>query len=185
MGVIRVEIDVWNPARPDASRRVRAIVDTGATLTKIPGAVLHELGILPREVRRFLLADGRRVNRRVGMAAVRIAGHDVACAVSFGRATEEPLIGATLLEQAGLAADPVKRRLVPVDFPMYLAAAVPFRSRSSGQGDGSGGGPGLPGGCTWRSWLPRSGPAPAVGRPGYQAETSVPLPIAGEPSRRP
>jgi hypothetical protein len=39
--------------------------------------------------------------------------------VIFGEADDGVLLGLTVLEQLGLAADPVQRRLVPTDFLLY------------------------------------------------------------------
>ena len=41
---------------------IEATVDTGAAYTTLPGRVLRELGIEPLTKRRFVLADGRRMD---------------------------------------------------------------------------------------------------------------------------
>ena len=43
-------------------REIEATVDTGAAYTTLPGSLLRELGVEPMGSRRFLLADGRRVD---------------------------------------------------------------------------------------------------------------------------
>lgn len=124
MGIIRVEVGILNPKIDDVEKRVRALVDTGATLSKIPEDVLYGLGIEPVERRRFRLANGRLVSRRIGNVYMRIQGRLVPCQVSFGRRGETPFIGVTVLECAGLAADPARHRLVPGDYLMYEDVAV-------------------------------------------------------------
>jgi len=94
-------------------------VDTVATLTKLPSDLLRRLGVRPHDRRKFRLANGRLIEREVGSVLVKVQGHVVAAEVSFGRSGEEPLVGVTLLEAAGFAPDPVKRKLVPVDLLMY------------------------------------------------------------------
>ena len=41
------------------------------------------------------------------------------CRVVFGDPDDSSLVGLTVLEQLGLAVDPVGRRLVPADFLLY------------------------------------------------------------------
>ena len=119
MGGVHVEIVVVNPRTGARSGEITAPADTGATLTVIPGDVLRRPGI--QTVRRvsLALADGRRAERDVGDAAAAINGEAVPCRVSFGESGDAVLLGLTVLEQAGLAVDPVQRRLVPADFLLY------------------------------------------------------------------
>lgn len=119
MGEVRVGIIVENRETGTRSDELIALADTGATLTVIPGYILQQLGI--RRVRRLslVLADGRRVQRDVGDAAVSINGESVPCRVVFGEPEDAALLGLTVLEQLGLAVDPVQRRLVPTDFLLY------------------------------------------------------------------
>lgn len=116
---MRVQIVVMNPRTGARSEEIIALADTGATLTVVPGGLLRELGI--EEVRRvrLMLADGRRAERDVGEAAVAVDGESVPCRVIFGEAGDATLLGLTVLEQLGLAVDPVQRRLVPTDFLLY------------------------------------------------------------------
>jgi len=119
MGEVHVEIVVVNPRTGARSEEVTALADTGATLTVIPGELLGRLGI--QKVRRvsFALADGRQAERDVGDAAVAVNGEAVPCRVVFGESGDAILLGLAVLEQAGLAVDPVQRRLVPADFLLY------------------------------------------------------------------
>ena len=91
---------------------------TRATLTVIPAEILHQLGISTLRRISLVLADGRRAERGVGEAAVAVNGESVPCRVVFGQAGDATL-GLTVLEQLGLAVDPVQRRLVPTDFLLY------------------------------------------------------------------
>ncbi|MEK7765093.1 MAG: Retroviral aspartyl protease, partial [bacterium] len=76
------------------------------------------LGVKAYTRRPFRLADGRIVHRPVGTVLVKIAGRLVSTEVSFGRHEEQPLVGVTLLEAAGLIPDPIRRRLIPSDLLM-------------------------------------------------------------------
>jgi hypothetical protein len=46
MGTLRVDVEVENPARPGARRVIpAALVDAGAGLSWMPGALLESLGV--------------------------------------------------------------------------------------------------------------------------------------------
>lgn len=119
MEEVDVDIVVVNPRTGVQSEEIAALADTGATLTVIPGEVLRRLGIQKVRTVSLVLADGRRAERDVGDAAVSVNGESVPCRVVFGESGDAVLLGLTVLEQAGLAVDPVQRRLVPTDFLLY------------------------------------------------------------------
>ena len=93
---------------------LEALADTGATYTSIPENMLAQLGIEIRENRSFELADDRVVEYPVGYASIRLEDREIIALVVFAPASTTPLLGATTLETAGLAVDPVHRRLIPV-----------------------------------------------------------------------
>ncbi len=92
------------------------LADTGATLTVIPGALLETLGVQRLQRVSLVLADGRRAERDVGEAAVAVNDDSTPCRVLFGEPGDATLLGLTVLEQLGLAVDPVQRRLIPAEF---------------------------------------------------------------------
>ena len=67
MGTFHVEIEVGDPEgrRYD---RVELLVDTGATCTSLPCPLIEALGLVPPARERFVLADGREVERDIGRA---------------------------------------------------------------------------------------------------------------------
>jgi clan AA aspartic protease len=119
MGEVRVEIAVINPRTGARSEDIRALADTGATLTVIPGALLGSLGVQRIRSVSLVLADGRRAQRDVGDAVVEVDGDAAPCRVVFGEPDDAALLGLTVLEQLGLAVDPVQRRLMPADFLLH------------------------------------------------------------------
>lgn len=119
MGEVRVEIVVANPRTGAQSEEITALADTGATLTVVPREILQGLGIQKLRTVSLVLADGRRAERSVGDVAVTLNGESVPCRVVFGEPGDAVLLGLTVLEQLGLAVDPVQRRLVPTDFLLY------------------------------------------------------------------
>lgn len=119
MGEVHVNIIVVNPRTGARSGEITALADTNATLTVIPGELLRTLGIQKVRTVSLMLADGRRAQRDVGDAAVSVNGESVPCRVVFGESGDAVLLGLTVLGQAGLAVDPVQRRLVSTDFLLY------------------------------------------------------------------
>jgi len=119
MGEVHARIVVINPRTGAQSGDFAALADTGATLSVVPRVILQELGIQKIRKISLVLADGRRAERYVGEAAVAVDGESVPCRVVFGEPGDSTLIGLTVLEQLGLAVDPVQRRLVRTDFLLY------------------------------------------------------------------
>ena len=101
------------------SREIEATVDTGAACTTLPARLLRELGVERTGQRRFLLADGRRVDRDVGRAWITTDGASEVTVVAFGEDDAPPLLGAYTLEGLGLAVDPTSQRLVPTHLILY------------------------------------------------------------------
>jgi clan AA aspartic protease len=110
MGTFRVNLWVGN-LFTDAGANVEALVDTGATHSMIPGSLLQELGIEPVETRLSRIADGSRKELQTAWARFSAEGRNAVARVSFGP-DGIYLIGATTLEDMGLAVDPADRRLI-------------------------------------------------------------------------
>jgi clan AA aspartic protease len=119
MGETWIPIVVENPRTGARSEELVALADTGATLTMVPAAALRDIGVAPVGRITVRLADGRRAAREVGDAIVAIDGDSTPCRVILGEVGDGVLLGLTVLEQLGLAVDPVQRRLVPTDFLLY------------------------------------------------------------------
>ncbi len=94
-------------------------MDTGAAYTTLPASMLQELGVVPIYTRKFLLADGRRVEMEIGRAWATINGDSEVTLVVFGKDDAPPLLGAYTVEGLGLAVDPLSQRLVPTDLILY------------------------------------------------------------------
>ena len=103
----------------DGARDLDATVDTGAAYTTVPARLLRQLGIEPMGKRRFLLADGRRIEMDYGQAWATIDGDSVITLVVFGEDDGPTLLGAYTLEGLSLAVDPIGQRLVPTHLIMY------------------------------------------------------------------
>lgn len=106
-------------------RRIRVLVDTGASFSMIPKRILGRLGIEPSETGAFELADGRVVRRGVGPAVIRYGGKAGGTQVIFGEAGDSAVLGVLALEALGLQVDPQTGRLVKARLLLVSARQVP------------------------------------------------------------
>ncbi len=117
MGMFNVVLEVGDPA---GQRFVpcRGLVDTGSTFTALPGSLLRSLGVTPTAVGVFELADDSVVERPYGFTTVRYNRQVGVAPVTFREDAAVPLLGATTLEILGLMVEPLRERLLPVNFQM-------------------------------------------------------------------
>ena len=115
MGEVRVPVRISNPHDPDRFWEGEFLVDTGATTSAVPTTILESIGIEPRSVREYWLADGPSMRRLVGRADFYLMGAEDYSAVMFAEADVEPILGLTVLESLGLLVDPLRERLLPRD----------------------------------------------------------------------
>ena len=134
MGTFSIEIGVGGPGR-DRWVTVDALVDTGATMTSMPGSVLRSLGVEPMAKKVFQFAQGEVRTMEVGQTWVRFQGQEIITQVLFNDEGTPPLLGALALEGALMGVDPVAQRLIPV---RGLAMGVGLR-RCAGISGGGGG----------------------------------------------
>jgi predicted aspartyl protease len=103
-----------NLACPSRFADVDLVVDSGAIYSVVPAAVLRSIGVEPRALEVFHLADGQRVRRQIGDVRYEIGGRSGAAPVIFGRRGDASLLGVVTLEALGLRLDPLRRRLGPL-----------------------------------------------------------------------
>lgn len=114
MGVTTIDVDIANPATPEMRQRLQFIVDSGATYSIVPAAVLRRLKVKPLRRTTFRLANGARIVRRKGSALFKLREYVGVADVIFGEKGDATLLGALTLEALGLALDPIHRELKPV-----------------------------------------------------------------------
>lgn len=123
MGTFRTILSIESPARRGTLRQVHdVLVDTGSELTWIPRLILEELGIAAERRYRFVVADGRVLERDVGYAIVHVEGVATVDDVVFAEAEDLVLLGARSLEGLNLRIDSRLRRLVGAG-PIVAAVA--------------------------------------------------------------
>ena len=113
MGVFKTKLKVWNPARPARARGLSLIVDTGASYSWVSRKQLEALGIRATRREQFRTIEGRIVERDLAPVFVRLNGHIGGDTVVMAEPGDAQVLGAHTLETLGLAADPVKKKLVP------------------------------------------------------------------------
>ena len=113
MGVFSIHMRVANPQDEPRWRELELVVDTGATLTKLPGDLLRELRIAPQFSVPAVTSENRTVTRAVGQAWVSIDGRAGIVPVALGDRGELVLLGATTLEILGFTVDPIEQKPVP------------------------------------------------------------------------
>ena len=118
MGIFHAKVTIANLSGGDA-HQTEALVDTGATDSAFPAALLEELGIRPEEPATYVTADGSEVECQYGYARFTIAlddGQSVSgvAPVAFWPDASGQCIGATTLQYLKLAVDTPDERLVHV-----------------------------------------------------------------------
>jgi len=114
MGTFRTTILVESAEQRGKTRTVEdALVDTGSEYTWVPRAVLESLGIRAERTQRFVVADGRALERSVGFAIVHAGGTNAPDLVVFAEASDMVLLGARSLEGMNLRVDSLRKQLVP------------------------------------------------------------------------
>jgi clan AA aspartic protease len=120
-GSFWVEVIIGN-LEGTARRSVKALVDTGATLTVLPRWLAEELGIKPHAVSRVETGVGVVAMER-GRAYVEIAGRGEVIPVLISDEIDKVLVGVTTLEVLELEVDPITGRLKEGALMLYTAEA--------------------------------------------------------------
>ena len=95
------------------SRRVRLMVDTGATYSLVSPTVARDAGLVVSKLRdRVRLANGKIVRVPLALGQIRVGRREASTVFWVGRC-DEPLLGVEALEVLGLAVDPSSGRLRP------------------------------------------------------------------------
>jgi predicted aspartyl protease len=91
-------------------------VDTGALYSFIPEEFLERIGVEPTTRRNLVLADGRKDTRQLGFCNFEINTFEgrITCPVIFAPTGSLFLLGATALENFGVDADPIQKKLKPI-----------------------------------------------------------------------
>jgi clan AA aspartic protease len=112
MGLFRVAAQLTGPT--GRSEVIDVLVDTGATFLVVPRDLADRLELRATRTCPIETAGGREEIWPLAEVKIRLDGHEVTtpCLIA---AQGSALLGAVALESLLLAADPVARRLIPVN----------------------------------------------------------------------
>lgn len=119
MGLTILKVKVGNPSKPEVTKEIEFLVDSGAIYSVVPTNSLKKLGIKPLSEEEFRLANGETIIRKKGIALFKYGDKIGGADVIFGEKDDSTLLGAFTLEALGLCLDPLKRQLKPL--PMVIA----------------------------------------------------------------
>lgn len=140
MGGTRVRLKVYGA--DGKALELEALVDTGATFTKVPNSIASALRLKAAYETEVELADGRRINRVLALAEVELEGVRRPVLVAIGEEGERPLIGYTTLENLGFKVNPLTGELERTAAIEYVAAVswveAATNARRGGEMDGNG-----------------------------------------------
>ena len=109
MGHTWVDVKI-SDAEKKKSARVKALVDTGASLTVLPSKLAKELHIKPLSEEKVSTEAGE-VNIKRGRAWITLEGKEDIFSVWISDIIDKVLIGVVTLETLGLEVDPVSEKL--------------------------------------------------------------------------
>ena len=109
-----VTIGVGNP-EGHRFENLDVMVDTGATFTTAPRALLDRLGVPVERSVQSELTDGSVAPVDVGRTVIRLEGKEFPTPVIFGEPAEPSLLGVIAMQDALLAVGPVSKRLTSVN----------------------------------------------------------------------
>ena len=110
MGLTYIDANLKGPS--SKSRRVRFLVDSGTAYCVLPPGAWRALGLKPRRVETFNLADGTPVQRKVSECLIRLGGREGHTPVILGEPGDSALMGVITLEVLGLVLDPFRRKIL-------------------------------------------------------------------------
>ena len=103
------------PAEPTgSSESITLMVDTGATYTCLPRALLERMGYRPRGRRQVVFANGTEAEWDVTAVTLSLLDSTLPTLCFMAPDSSPGLLGAVTLEDFGLGVDPIGKRLVPV-----------------------------------------------------------------------
>ncbi|MBM2816528.1 MAG: hypothetical protein HW421_3290 [Ignavibacteria bacterium] len=116
MGMFKKRVRVSNTTDSSKCFEAEFWIDTGALYSFVPEDYLETIGFEAIETRSLVFADGRVGRCPFGYINLEIEGFDSIniCPVVAGTKGSMFLLGATALENFGVEADPVNKRLNPI-----------------------------------------------------------------------
>ena len=117
MGETRIFFKVYG-ANGQAAE-LEAVVDTGATFSKIPRSLAAKLGLEAKYETEVELGDKRIIKRKLSLADIEIEEVRRPILVAIGEEEERPVVGYTALELLGFKVNPITGKLekaIPIEY---------------------------------------------------------------------
>jgi predicted aspartyl protease len=108
LGETRINFKIYGP---DSRAEVEAIVDTGATFTKIPESLASKLKLEAKYEVSVEMGNGKVITRKLAIAEVEVEGSRKPIPVTIGGEGERKLLGYTTLEILGFKVNPVTGKI--------------------------------------------------------------------------
>ncbi|MEW6070546.1 MAG: aspartyl protease family protein [Candidatus Thermoplasmatota archaeon] len=117
MGHVWVDVEISNEARTE-SKKVRGLIDTGATLTTLPEPLAKELKIEVIKEDRIQTAAGL-INIKKGRVFIKIENKEDLQTIWTSDIIDKVLIGSVTLETLGLKVNPVTGKVEETPLILY------------------------------------------------------------------
>lgn len=114
MGTFSVTAHLLPADRTDSSEAIALMVDTGATYTCLPRALLERMGYRPVGRRQVVFANGTEAEWDVTAVTLSLLDSTLPTLCFMAPNSSPGLLGAVTLEEFGLGVDPIGKRLIPV-----------------------------------------------------------------------
>ncbi len=111
MGITYIEGEVKGPKD---RKTVKFLIDSGATYSLLPLNVWKEIGLTPKRMLDFTLADGTSLRRGVDECYIILQEGEGHTPVILGEDQDEALLGVVTLEILGLVFNPFSRTVHPM-----------------------------------------------------------------------
>lgn len=110
MGITYLPIKITNPQNGGKTMQRKMLVDSGSVYSILPSKDLYKLGIKPDSRQKFILGNGKEMEKDVGEARFMWKGVKRTAPVVFGD-EKVYVLGVTTLEVMGVILNPIDRKL--------------------------------------------------------------------------
>jgi clan AA aspartic protease len=125
MGFVHLTVRIANLVDHSNAEEIEMLADSGALYSIVPADVLERIDVRSTHVEEFELADGRVIERRMGIAHVTVKDRQAAANVIFGEPGDSTLLGIVTLEELGFVIDPSRGELKPIQFRLGRVVSPP------------------------------------------------------------
>ena len=117
MGHLWIEVEIFNLEKTN-SEKIKALVDTGATLTVLPKKFAERLGVVSISESEVETVGGR-IKMQRGEARINIMVKEEITPVLISDIIDKVLIGVVILESLGFSVDPTTGTLKSTPLLLY------------------------------------------------------------------